>query len=118
MRNKSDYISIIVFAVLLLCCIAFIIYFSIKDTNKTQYVEKTNVEQQLLEERQQIEQICNNVVMIYNQQLINYYSEPTKENKEIVNKTAEAYNNYFEQKKYIWKGNIPSYITQQLEIIE
>lgn len=118
MKNKSDYTSIIVFVVLLLCCIAFIIYVAIKDTNKIQYVETTNVEQQLLEERKQIEQTCNNVIFIYNQQLINYYLEPTEKNKEIVNKTAKAYNNYFEEKKYIWKGNIPSYIIQYLEIIE
>ena len=118
MKNKSDYILITVFAIILLCCIFFIIYCGINYKEENEVIEKSIVERQILEQKQRIEEICINVVNIYNQQLINYYLDPTEKNKEIVNKTAEAYNNYFKEKKRIWNGNVPEYIIQNLEIIE
>lgn len=114
---KKLYIRLTTLILMFLCIFSLLLYICLT-YNKSEYTEKTIVEQQLLEERNEIEEICINVVNLYNQQLINYYAEPTEKNKEMANKTAEAYNNYFEEKKYIWRGNVPSYIVKHLEIIE
>lgn len=118
MKNSSK-ISLIIAVILLVTIIivtSIIIYLN-KTNNKNDDYSISQFEIQLHEEQLEVEEICNNVIELYEIALNEYLKNPTEENKEKVNKTAEAYNNYISEKKYVWGGKVPPHIVENLSFV-
>lgn len=78
--------------------------------------------------RKQVEDTCRSMIASYESDKLTYdqYKDSDSADKQSwaeqakmrANKTASTYNNYILQNSFVWEGNIPKDILQQLEYIE
>lgn len=78
--------------------------------------------------KKEVEDSCRAMISSYESDKLVYeqYKDSDNEEKQSwaeqakmrANKTASTYNNYILKNSYVWQGNIPLDILQQLEIIE
>ena len=78
--------------------------------------------------RKEVEDSCRAMISSYNTDRLTYeqYKDSDSEEKQSwaeqakmrANKTASSYNNYVMKNSYVWSGNIPEDIKEELEYIE
>lgn len=80
------------------------------------------------ETRKEVEDSCRAMISSYNADAMTYDLYKDSDNEEKVgwaeqakmraNKTASTYNNYVLKNSYVWEGNVPADIKDELEYIE
>lgn len=78
--------------------------------------------------KKEVEDSCRAMISSYESDKLIYEQYKNSDNEEKqswaeqakmrANKTASTYNNYILKNNYVWQGNIPSDILQELEVIE
>lgn len=80
------------------------------------------------ETRKEVEYTCRAMISSYESDRMTYEQYKDSENEEKrswseqakmrANKTASVYNNYILKNSYVWSGNIPEDISEQLDYID
>lgn len=129
MREKIGYTVAAVFVVVLLGCI---IYFNTPSGRAAinTYFYKVQVMDDLTNysTKKEVEDSCRAMISSYESDRLTYeqYKDADSEEKRgwaeqakmRANKTASAYNNYILKNNYVWSGNVPEDIREQLEYLE
>ena len=129
MREKLGYTVVAVFAVVLLGCIIYFNTPSCRAAINT-YFHEVQVADDLTSyaTKKEVEDSCRAMLSSYESDRLTYeqYKDADSEEKRgwaeqakmRANKTASSYNNYVLKNNYVWSGNVPEDILEQLEYIE
>ena len=132
MKKKNIIILAVVGGVALLSLIGTIIFFNATPAGRKIWGSYENELQQAdddvsYETRKQVEDTCRSMISSYKTDKMTY--ETYKDSDDAVlkssanqariraNQTANTYNEYILKNSYVWKDNIPSDITMELELI-
>ncbi|MBQ8292304.1 MAG: hypothetical protein IJX78_00700 [Bacilli bacterium] len=95
--------------------------------NKTTYVNKKIDDATNYETIKKVEDTCRSMVSSYKTDLATYNQYKDSDNSEKqswaeqakmrANKTANTYNEYILKNSFVWKGNVPSDIEMNLQVI-
>ena len=121
-------IGVIVLVILLSVISVFLGWFNTWKTNKIEYVDQKIEDATSYETRKTIEDSCRAMVASYEADKLTWEQYNGSENSEQqswadqakmrANRTASNYNNYILKNSYVWDGNIPSDILEELPVIE
>lgn len=121
-------IGVIVLIILLLVVSIFLGWFNTWKTNKIEYVDQKIEDATSYETRKTVEDSCRAMVASYEADKLTWEQYNGSENSEQqswadqakmrANRTASNYNNYILKNSYVWDGNIPSDILEELPVIE
>lgn len=121
-------IGIIVLVILLSVVSVFLGWFNTWKTNKIEYVDQKIEDATSYETRKTVEDSCRAMVASYEADKLTWGQYNGSENSEQqswadqakmrANRTASNYNNYVLKNSYVWDGNIPSDILEELPVIE
>ena len=121
-------IGIIVLVILLSVVSVFLGWFNTWKTNKIEYVDQKIEDATSYETRKTVEDSCRAMVASYEADKLTWEQYNGSENSEQqswadqakmrANRTASNYNNYVLKNSYVWDGNIPSDILEELPVIE
>ena len=121
-------IGIIVLVILLSVVSVFLGWFNTWKTNKIEYVDQKIEDATSYETRKTVEDSCRAMVASYEADKLTWEQYNGSENSEQqswadqakmrANRTASNYNNYVLKNSYVWDGNIPSDILEELPVVE
>lgn len=121
-------IGVIVLIILLSVVSIFLGWFNTWKTNKIEYVDQKIEDATSYETRKTVEDSCRAMVASYEADKLTWEQYNGSENSEQqswadqakmrANRTASNYNNYILKNSYVWDGNIPSDILEELPVIE
>ena len=121
-------IGIIVLVILLSVVSVFLGWFNTWKTNKIEYVDQKIEDATSYETRKTVEDSCRAMVASYEADKLAWEQYNGSENSEQqswadqakmrANRTASNYNNYVLKNSYVWDGNIPSDILEELPVVE
>lgn len=121
-------IGVIVLVILLSVVSVFLGWFNTWKTNKIEYVDQKIEDATSYETRKTVEDSCRAMVASYEADKLTWEQYNGSENSEQqswadqakmrANRTASNYNNYILKNSYVWDGNIPSDILEELPVIE
>ena len=121
-------IGVIVLIMLLSVVSIFLGWFNTWKTNKIEYVDQKIEDATSYETRKTVEDSCRAMVASYEADKLTWEQYNGSENSEQqswadqakmrANRTASNYNNYILKNSYVWDGNIPSDILEELPVIE
>ena len=93
-------------------------------TNKVEFVDKKIDDATNYEKKKKVEDTCRAMISSYESDKLTYEQYKDSENEEKqswaeqakmrANKTAATYNNYILENSFVWSGNVPDDIAQQL----
>ena len=96
--------------------------------NKVDYIDQKIDDATSYETKKKVEDTCRAMISSYESDKLTYEQYKDSENEEKqswaeqakmrANKTASSYNNYILENSFVWKGNIPADIMDQLEFVE
>ena len=97
-------------------------------TNRVEYVDKKIDDATNYEKKKKVEDTCRAMISSYESDKLTYEQYKDSENEEKqswaeqakmrANKTAATYNNYILENSFVWSGNVPDDIAQQLIYLE
>ena len=103
-------------------------WFNTWATNRIEYVDQKIDDATRYETIKKVEDTCRSMISSYESDKMTFeqYKDSDNEEKQSwaeqakmrANKTASSYNNYILQNSYVWAGNIPEDIKEELEYIE
>ena len=121
-------IGVIVLVILLSVVSIFLGWFNTWKTSKIEYVDQKIEDATSYETRKTVEDSCRAMVASYEADKLTWEQYNGSENSEQqswadqakmrANRTASNYNNYILKNSYVWDGNIPSDILEELPVIE
>ena len=121
-------IGVLVLIILLSVVSIFLGWFNTWKTNKIEYVDQKIEDATSYETRKTVEDSCRAMVASYEADKLTWEQYNGSENSEQqswadqakmrANRTASNYNNYILKNSYVWDGNIPSDILEELPVIE
>ena len=121
-------IGVIVLVILLSVVSIFLGWFNTWKTNKIEYVDQKIEDATSYETRKTVEDSCRAMVASYEADKLTWEQYNGSENSEQqswadqakmrANRTASNYNNYILKNSFVWDGNIPSDILEELPVIE
>ena len=128
MKKFLIVIGVIVLVILLSVVSIFLGWFNTWKTNKIEYVDQKIEDTTSYETRKTVEDSCRAMVASYEADKLTWEQYNGSENSEQqswadqakmrANRTASNYNNYILKNSYVWDGNIPSDILEELPVIE
>jgi uncharacterized protein YpmS len=120
----------IVCIVLAIVIIGSIVFFSATPTgrkaiNRWKHSLQKADDETLYETRKKVEDTCRSMISQYTADKLKYETYSSNGDQELAtaakiraNDTAATYNNYILKNKYVWEGNVPEDIKQELPYIE
>ena len=126
-RAKTIIIGIVILGVLSIMAYELIPNFRVFINNQLYAVQKAD-DQTSYETRKQVENTARAMIASYEADVAVYTQYKSSDNEERqswaeqakmrANRTVATYNNYILKNSYIWKGNIPSDIYYELQLVE
>lgn len=129
MREKTGYIMAAVLVILLIGITVFFNTPTGRGIINTYFYNVQKVDDATnYHTMKKVEDSCRAMISSYNTDCLTYeqYKDSDSEEKQSwaeqakmrANKTASSYNNYIMKNSYVWSGNIPEDIKEELEYIE
>lgn len=129
MREKIEYVMAAVIVILIISIAVFFITPTGRGIINTHFYNVQKVDDATnYNTMKKVEDSCRAMISSYNTDRLTYeqYKDSDSEEKQSwaeqakmrANKTASSYNNYVMKNSYVWSGNIPEDIKEELEYIE
>ncbi len=126
---KAFFITIIIILLLIIMTVigTFAGWFNTWFSNKVEYVDKKIEDRTSYDTRKKVEDTCRSMIASYKTDKATYEMYKTSDNVEKqswaeqakmrANKTANSYNEYILKNSYVFEGNIPGDINQNLQLL-
>ena len=126
---KAFFITMIIILLLIIMTVigTFAGWFNTWFSNKVEYVDKKIEDRTSYDTRKKVEDTCRSMIASYKTDKATYEMYKTSDNVEKqswaeqakmrANKTANSYNEYILKNSYVFEGNIPGDINQNLQLL-